>query len=196
MVVLGDDAIGSLGRFAILVDLEGGGTFQVAGDGKVDQGGGEFGVADGDGVVGFVGLAVLELAAEVFLGVRIFGEDDDTGGVAVKTVNQQSVIFQGRLGTIFTFGHREEAGGFVEDEDVVVFVEDGGTLGRGGAGWQGEGECGAFSDFGVGLSDDLAVHGDEAGFDEGLEAGAVIFGMLLDQKMVEADFGGGSVGCC
>ena len=154
------------------------------------------GMTDGDGVVGFVGLAVLELATEVFLGVEIFGEDDDTGGIAVKTVNQQSVIFQGRLGTIFTFGHREEAGGFVEDEDVVVFVEDGGTLGRGGAGRQGEDELGAFLDFGVGFGDDLAVHGDEAGFDEGLEAGAVIFGMLLDQKMVEAGFGGGSVGCC
>ena len=45
-------------------------------------------MTDGDGVVGFVGLAVLELAAEVFLGVRVLGENDVTGGIAVKAVDQ------------------------------------------------------------------------------------------------------------
>ena len=87
LVAMGDDAIGGLGGLAILINLEGGGAFQVAGDGQVNQGGGEFGMTDGDGVVGFVGLAVLELAAEVFLGIGIFGEDDDTGGIAVKAVD-------------------------------------------------------------------------------------------------------------
>ena len=67
---------------------------------------------------------------------------------------------------------------------MVIFVEDGRTFGRSGAGRQSEDELGAFLDFGVGFGDDLAVHGDEAGFDEGLEAGAVIFGMLLNQEMV------------
>ena len=85
---MGDDAIGGLGGLAILVNLEGGGAFQVAGDGQVNEGGGEFGMTDGDGVVGFVGLTVLELVTEVFLGVRVFGEDDDTGGIAVKAVDQ------------------------------------------------------------------------------------------------------------
>ena len=33
LVALGDDAIGGLGGLAILVNLEGGGAFQVAGDG-------------------------------------------------------------------------------------------------------------------------------------------------------------------
>ena len=84
---MGDDAIGGLGGLAILVNLEGGRTFEVAGDGQVNEGGGEFGMTDGDGVVGFVGLAVLELATEVFLGIRVFGEDDDTGGIAVKAVD-------------------------------------------------------------------------------------------------------------
>lgn len=32
----------------------------------------------------------------------------------------------------------------------------------------------------VGFGDSLAVHGDVAGFDESLEAGTIIFGVLLD----------------
>ena len=40
----------------------------------------------------------------------------------------------------------------------------------------------------------MTVDGNVAGFDELLEAGAVVFGMLLDEAMVETVFLGGFVG--
>ena len=80
-----------------------------------------------DGVVGFVGFAVLELLAEHGLSLGVFREDDDAAGVAVKAMNKEAVIFEGGLGAIFAFCHAEEAGGLVDDEDAVVFVDDGRT---------------------------------------------------------------------
>lgn len=61
-----------LGRFAILADLEGGRAFKIAGDGQIDHCFWKFGVTYDDGVVGFVGFAVLELFAKHFLGFGIF----------------------------------------------------------------------------------------------------------------------------
>ncbi len=78
-----------------------------------------------DGVVGFVGFTVLELLAEHGLSLGVFREDDDAAGVAVKTMDEKAVIFEGGLGAVFAFRHAEETGGLVDDEDVVVFVDDG-----------------------------------------------------------------------
>jgi hypothetical protein len=40
-------------------------------------------------------------------------------------MNEEAVIFEGGFGAIFTLRHAEEAGGLVDDEGVVVFVNDG-----------------------------------------------------------------------
>lgn len=124
-IILGEGFVISLGRLAVLADLESGRTFQIAGDWQVNHGFGELRMAFDDGVVSFVGLAVLELLAEHGLSLGVFRENDDSTGVAVKAMNEEAVIFEGGLGTIFAFRHAEETGGLVDDEDVVIFVDDG-----------------------------------------------------------------------
>ena len=69
-VVDGEDFVISLGRFAVLVDLESGRAFEIAGDRQVDHGFVEFWSTFDDGVIGFVSFAVLELFAEHGLGFR------------------------------------------------------------------------------------------------------------------------------
>lgn len=115
----------SLGRFAVLADLESGRAFQITGDRQINHSFGELRVAFDDSVVGFVGFTVLELLAEHGLGFGVFRENDDAAGVAVKAMNEEAVIFEGWLGAVFAFRHAEKAGGLVDDEDVVVFVDDG-----------------------------------------------------------------------
>ncbi len=146
-----------------------------------------------DGVVSFVGLAVLELLAEHGLGLRVFRENDDAAGVAVKAMNEETVIFEGGLGAIFAFRHAEEAGGLVDDEDVVVFVDDGRARRSFCSFGNCQGDFCGFLELRVRFGGGLTVDGNIAGFDELLEAGAVVFGMLLDEEMVEAVFLGGFV---
>jgi len=195
-IVLGEDFVISLGRFAVLANFESGGAFQVASDREVNHRFGEFRVAFDDGVVSFVSFAILELLAEHGLGLGVFREDDDAAGVAVEAMDEQAIIFEGGLGAVFALCHAEEAGGLVDDKDVVVFVDHGRTGRKRGSGGNFEDYFGGAFELRVRLRDNFAVDGDVAGFDELLEAGAVIFGMLLDEEMIEALAGvfGGAFG--
>ncbi len=147
-----------------------------------------------DGIVSFVGFTVLELLAEHGLSLGVFRENDDSTGVAVKAMNEETVIFEGWLGAVFAFRHAEKAGGLVDDEDVVVFVDDGWTRRSFCSFGNCQGDFCGFLELRVRFGDGLTVDGDVARLDELLEAGAVVFGMLLDEEMVEAVFLGGFVG--
>lgn len=88
LVVAGNDFVISLRRFTVLADLESRGAFEITGDGEVDHGFSELGVADHDRIVSFVGFAILELFAEHGLGGWVFGKNDDAAGVAVETMDE------------------------------------------------------------------------------------------------------------
>lgn len=149
-----------------------------------------------DGVISFMGFAILKLLAEHGLSLGVFREDDDAAGVAVEAMDEQTIIFKRWFGAVFAFCHAEEAGGLVDDKDVVVFVNHGRTRRKRGSGRDFERDYRGLFELGVRFRDDFAIDGDVAGFDELLEAGAVIFGMLLDEEMVEALAGvlGGTFG--
>lgn len=195
-IILGEDFVISLGGFAVLTDLEGGRTLQVTSDGEINHCLGEFRMTFDDGIVGFVSFAVLELLAEHGLGFGVFRENHDAASVAVEAMDEQAVIFEGGFGTVFTFRHAKQTGGLVDDENVVVFINHGRTgRKRGGCG-DFQDNCGGAFELRVRLRDDLAVDSDVAGFDEFLEAGAVVFRMLLDEEMIETLAGvfGGAFG--
>lgn len=141
-------------------------------------------------------FAILELLAEHGLGLGVFREDDDAAGVAVEAMDEQAIIFESWFGAVFAFRHTEEAGGLVDDEDVVVFVDHGRARRKRGSGGDLQDDRGGVFELRVWLCDDLAVDSDVAGFDEFLKAGAVIFRMLLDEKMIETLAGvfGGAFG--
>ena len=123
-VVSAGDFILGLGGLAARIDNESRGMFQTAGDGEVDEGGVELRATFDDGVISFVRFAVLELAAEEGLNLLGFGENDDAGSIAVEAMDEEAVIFERGLGTKVALCHRKEAGGFVNDEDVGVFVDN------------------------------------------------------------------------
>jgi len=114
--VLGD------GFAAVEIGLEGAGAREVASQGDVDDGLGRGGVARDYSVVGFFDFAFLELFLEVGFGWFVFGEDDDPRGAAVETVSNQTVAFESGLGVVLPLAHAKHTRGFVEDEDVGVFV--------------------------------------------------------------------------
>ncbi len=188
LIVRGEDFVVSLGRFAVLVDLKSGWAFQIAGNREVDEGFGEFRMSDDDGEISFMGFAILKLATEHFLGVGIFGEDDGAASVAIETMDKQAVVFEGWLWAIFSFRHAEEPGGFVEDEDVRIFVNHRWARRNGGTSGNAESKVDCIEEFGVRLCDNLTIGSNVTVSNESLESGAIILGMLLDEKMIKAKF--------
>jgi hypothetical protein len=91
------------------------------------------------------------------------------------------------------------AGGFVDDGEVLVFVEDfeGDVFGDGveGGGLRGAFDFDGFAavEFVFGLGG-VAVYADLAGFDEKLDAGSGDVGEGVGEVLVETEVGGGGVG--
>jgi drug/metabolite transporter (DMT)-like permease len=98
------------------------------------------GASQNKGEIGFLGFPVLELAAEFAMGGIGFGGHEDAGGFQIEPVNDpgtirtaaggelaRAVVQKGRgegTGGSTGAGMNGEAGGFVEDDDVGVLVED------------------------------------------------------------------------
>ncbi len=70
-----EDSIMSLSWLAARIYTESGRALEIAGDGEIDHGFVELWAAFNYGVVGLVGLAVLELFTEHFLSFWVFSKD-------------------------------------------------------------------------------------------------------------------------
>ncbi len=168
---------------------------------------GRGGDAAGDGEVEFFhGFALGELGDEGLVGGVGFGDDEAAGGVFVEAVDDagafdaadagelalavvEESVDEGAVG-VSGAGVDDHAVGFVEDDDVFVFVEDveGDVL---GCVFEGDGFGDDDGDFvagfdGVAWFGGVAVEGDELLADERLDAGAREFGELGGEKGVEA----------
>jgi len=163
LALAGDDGFleGAVGMGVGVGDLD----FLEAGLDDALRGRGD---AGGEGEVFLVDAAVLEIAAELVVGVWRFGDDEEAGGVFVEAVEEAEVaagaevleefaeeaIFEGEeavekgIGGVALAGLRDEAGGFVDDEEVGVFVKDGNE--DGGVGADGEGDRSGGCCFGFG----------------------------------------------
>lgn len=125
------------------------------------------------------------------MGAVVLGDDDAAGGVFVEPVDDAGASFTAYAGEVVAVmeegvdegavgiaggGVYDEAGGFVDDEDVAILVEDfdGDVLGDdfdGGGVGNGEGDEVAWADDGAGLGG-FGVEAAVVGLDEVLEAGA------------------------
>ena len=121
--------------------------------------------AEHESEVGFFRFPLAELAAELAVCGIIFGGDENAGGFAIETVNDPGTIGGASGGELaFTMvkkGGREgaggptctwvnvHAGGFVDDEDVIVLMEnvEGEILG-GHISWSGSRNADGDGDFG------------------------------------------------
>ena len=130
--------VGEDGEFALADVL---GDVDLAGEGVFEQQVFEFsfgfsGDAVDDGVVAAGDGVLEELFLEGAEGVPGSGEDEEAGGVTVEAVDEVDLVFGVLFLEIFGeefcdvrafflgVGGGEEAGGFVDDEDVGIEVED------------------------------------------------------------------------
>ena len=135
----------------------------------------------------------------------MFGDDDAARGVFVESMDDarsglatnarevvammKESIDEGAVG-VACGGVDDEAGGFVDDEDVAVLIKnfDGDVLGddfdSGGVG-DSEGDLIARADDGTGLGG-FAVEAGVVGFDQVLEAGTGMLGEAGVEEAVEA----------
>lgn len=139
------------------------------------------------------------------MGAVVLGDDDAAGGVFVEAMDDAGAGFTADAGEVVAVmeegvdegavgvaggGVDDEAGGFVDDEDVAVLIEDfdGDVLGDdfdGGGVGDGEGDEVAGADDGAGLGG-FGVEAAVVGFDEVLEAGAGVLGEAGVEEAVEA----------
>lgn len=84
-----------------------------------------------DGEVGLFYGSRFPSFAEGFGGGVLFGDDDDAGGFPVEAVDEVVICLQIKAdpshearGFVAFSGMANEAGGFVEDEELFVFVDD------------------------------------------------------------------------
>jgi len=147
----GGASIGSAGGHAGAAD-------EVAGDGKGDGGVVFFDVAVEEGDVGLCDLAAGEHVAEFAVGAVVFGDEDEAAGELVEAVDDAGAEVAADVGEVGEVeeervdegtavagvvggsgsGVNHHAGGFVDDGEVLVFVEDveGNVLGD-GVEWRG-----------------------------------------------------------
>ena len=142
----------------------------LAGDGVTDDGPlpracVSAGPAEDESEIGFFRFPVTELSAELAVCGIIFGGDENAGGFAIEAVNDAGAIGgapggelafamvkegggEGSGGATCT-GVNVHAGGFVDDEDVIVLMEDveGKILG-GHIAWSGSRNADGDGDFG------------------------------------------------
>ena len=135
---VGDGVLADLG---VVVDGHDAAVFLGAGE-IADDGAGVFvEVAPDEGVVFALDGVIEELLGEVGLGLFVLGEEEESGGVFVDTVAEIGldglaglvgldliVVGEGveeGAGIVAVSGMDDEAWLLVDDEDVVVFVDDG-----------------------------------------------------------------------
>lgn len=159
-----------------------------------------------DGAVGFFGAALFELGGEVQVGFVGFGDDDAAAGVHVEAMDDArprdagdaaelalAMMEEGvhkRPPVVAGRGVDNEARGFVDDNDVLVFEEDVERdvfgLGAGGNRFGPMDFDDIPSAGGMGRFDDSAVHADVPLLDHALEDAAADLGELVFKVEVEA----------
>ena len=117
---------------------------EVLADGQVDLAAVLEGMAGDQGVVGLLGLAILELPTEFSVGLRVERHDDDAAGVAIEPMDDPGPGVGGRdpAGEAIRLlrtdpGDGEQPRRLVEHDEPVVAVDDGrgcGHVGFPGAG--------------------------------------------------------------
>ena len=171
------------------------------------------------GDVGLGDLSLGEHLAEFPVSAVVFGDENEAAGLFVEAVDDAGTEVAADVGEFFQVEEQgvdegaavacvvgragscvdHHAGGFVDDGEVFVFVEDvkGNVFGDG---VKGRGLGGAFYldgfaavEFLLGLCQ-MAVDADLAGFDEELDAGAGDVGEGLGEVLVEAEIRGCGVG--
>jgi hypothetical protein len=147
-----------------------------------------------------------ELGDKSGVGLFVFGDDQNAGGVFVEAMDDAGAEFAAdalkvgavmekgvdeRVGEMAGGGVDDQSGGLVEDDEVGVFMEDiqrnvRGDETDGVRGGQGAGEGVAGGEGGVGLADGNSVVGDMAGLDELLPARAGDVGVDGGEEDIEA----------
>jgi hypothetical protein len=176
--------------------------------------------------VGFGDLALGEHFAQLAVGAVVFGDEDEAAGVLVEAVDdagaevaayvgefvevEEEDVDEGAMAAGVGFaggcewggagsGVDHHAGGFVDDGEVLVFVEDfeGDVFGDGveWGGLRGAFDLDGFAavEFVFGLGG-VAVDADLAGFDEELDTSSGDVGESMGEVLVETEVGGGRVG--
>lgn len=81
-------------------------------------------VTASNGIIAFMGGAGLELLLEIAFGTRVFGENYDSGGVTIETMNDEAEAFEAWFVVGDAFGDGEKTSRLVEYKNIGVFVED------------------------------------------------------------------------
>jgi hypothetical protein len=215
---LDDMEVGDGGAAVSAASGHAGAADEVAGDGEADGGVVFFDMAVEEGDVSFGDLTAGEHVAEFAVSAVVFGDEDEAAGELVEAMDDAGAEV---AADVREFGEVEEesvdegapvagvfgragasvdhhAGRFVDDGEVLVFMEDseGDVLGDG---VEGRGLRGAFDLDGFAAVEFLfrlggvAVDANLAGFDEELNAGAGDVGEGLCEVEIEAKVGGGGV---
>ena len=107
---------------------------------QVDQSGGLIGPPADKALVGFVNLSLLELPADLALGLTVEGHQDQPRGVTVEPVNHERVwkdlldsAGQAVLEVRTTAWYREQPGRFVEYQQAIIAVDDSEVIAHGGS---------------------------------------------------------------
>ena len=186
---------------------------RVAADGQLDAAGFFLELALHECYVDFFHFALAEGFAELGVSGVVFGDENHAGSFLVQAMDDAGTQGIGglrerltaaeervdeRAGDCAGAGMDGHAGGFVDGDDVVVFVED---IERNGFGFGADGRAlGDFeTDFFAAVKMEraflrgVAIDLDEAGHDQFLDAGAAEFGALGGDEAVEtrAGIGGG-----
>jgi hypothetical protein len=164
----------------------------VTADGSIPRACISAGTAEDESEIGFFRFAVTKLPAEFAVGGVVFCGDENAGGFAIETVNDPGAIGgasrrelafamveegggEGSGGATCT-GVNVHAGGFVDDKDVIVLMEDieGKILG-GHIAWSGSRNADSDGDFGgkeISGADRFSREGDSILLHPLLDAGA------------------------
>ena len=116
---------------------------QVLADGKVDLAAVLLRMTGHQGVIGLLGLAILELAAQLSVSLGIECHHDHTTGVAIESMDDPRSGMGGGDPAGEAVGllgadprNREETGGLVQNDQTIVLMQDGGRLRHGIRRWE------------------------------------------------------------
>jgi hypothetical protein len=164
----------------------------VTADGSIPRACISAGTAEHESEIGFFRFPVTELSAEFAVGGIIFGGDENAGGFAIEAVNDAGAIggasggelaftmvkeggSEGASGTTCTWVN-VHAGGFVDDEDVIVLMENvEGEIFGGHIAWSGSRNADGDGDFSgqeIAGADRFSREGDSILLHPLLDAGA------------------------
>ena len=81
-----------------------------------------------DGFVALQYIAALEIGLQRLIDLGGFGEYEESGRVLVETMHGFGVEERLCRGFVGLAGHREEAGGFINHHQIIIFKQDLGLL--------------------------------------------------------------------